>query len=305
MEPIIKVDNVSMCFNLSKEKHESLKEYFLAMVQGRLQYDEFYALKDVSLDIMPGDFYGLVGLNGSGKSTILKSLIRELALLGGTVYLDGRDSSRLSAAETARTLAVMMTGRIAPERMTCWDVAAAGRYPYTGRLGILGAEDREKVCEALALVHAEELADRDFTCISDGQRQRVLLARAICQQPRVLILDEPTSFLDIRYKLELLTILKNLVRERSIAVVLSLHELDLAQKISDRVICVANGEIARVGTPEEVFSQPEELRSIGLAVPAATELAMELKKLGLKLPNSIYTNEQLEKALVALKRRGE
>ena len=74
MEPIIKVDNVSMCFNLSKEKHESLKEYFLAMVQGRLQYDEFYALKDVSLDIMPGDFYGLVGLNGSGKSTLLKTL---------------------------------------------------------------------------------------------------------------------------------------------------------------------------------------------------------------------------------------
>ena len=220
-------------------------------------------IRDIALSVSGGEILTLVGPNGSGKSTILKSLIRELALLGGTVYLDGRDSSRLSAAETARTLAVMMTGRIAPERMTCWDVAAAGRYPYTGRLGILGAEDREKVCEALALVHAEELADRDFTCISDGQRQRVLLARAICQQPRVLILDEPTSFLDIHYKLELLTILKNLVRERSVAVVLSLHELDLAQKISDRVICVANGEIARVGTPEEVFTdgsvQPQAL----------------------------------------------
>ena len=221
-------------------------------------------IRDIALSVSGGEILSLVGPNGSGKSTILKSLIRELALLGGTVYLDGRDSSRLSAAETARTLAVMMTGRIAPERMTCWDVAAAGRYPYTGRLGILGAEDREKVCEALALVHAEELADRDFTCISDGQRQRVLLARAICQQPRVLILDEPTSFLDIRYKLELLTILKNLVRERSVAVVLSLHELDLAQKISDRVICVANGEIARVGTPEEVFTDGSVQRLYGL-----------------------------------------
>ena len=146
-------------------------------------------IRDIALSVSGGEILTLVGPNGSGKSTILKSLIRELALLGGTVYLDGRDSCRLSAAETARTLAVMMTGRIAPERMTCWDVAAAGRYPYTGRLGILGAEDREKVREALALVHAEELADRDFTCISDGQRQRVLLARAICQQPRVLILD--------------------------------------------------------------------------------------------------------------------
>ena len=228
-------------------------------------------IRDIALSVSGGEILTLVGPNGSGKSTILKSLIRELALLGGTVYLDGRDSSRLSAAETARTLAVMMTGRIAPERMTCWDVAAAGRYPYTGRLGILGAEDREKVCEALALVHAEELADRDFTCISDGQRQRVLLARAICQQPRVLILDEPTSFLDIRYKLELLTILKNLVRERSVAVVLSLHELDLAQKISDRVICVANGEIARIGTPEEVFTDGSVQRLYGLTAGSYDE----------------------------------
>ena len=208
-------------------------------------------IRDIALSVSGGEILTLVGPNGSGKSTILKSLIRELALLGGTVYLDGRDSSRLSAAETARTLAVMMTGRIAPERMTCWDVAAAGRYPYTGRLGILGAEDREKVC--------------------DGQRQRVLLARAICQQPRVLILDEPTSFLDIHYKLELLTILKNLVRERSVAVVLSLHELDLAQKISDRVICVANGEIARVGTPEEVFTDGSVQRLYGLTAGSYDE----------------------------------
>ena len=225
----------------------------------------------LDVTIPEGRITTLIGANGSGKSTILKSLIRELALLGGTVYLDGRDSSRLSAAETARTLAVMMTGRIAPERMTCWDVAAAGRYPYTGRLGILGAEDREKVCEALALVHAEELADRDFTCISDGQRQRVLLARAICQQPRVLILDEPTSFLDIRYKLELLTILKDLVRERSVAVVLSLHELDLAQKISDRVVCVKNGEITCIGTPEEVFAKGSVRELYGLTAGSYDE----------------------------------
>lgn len=211
-------------------------------------------IRDIALSVSGGEILTLIGPNGSGKSTILKSLIRELALLGGTVCLDGRDMRRLSAAETARTLAVMMTGRLTPERMTCWDVAAAGRYPYTGRLGLLGAEDKEKVREALALVHAEDLASRDFSCISDGQRQRILLARAICQQPRVLVLDEPTSFLDIRYKLELLTILKNLVRERSVAVVLSLHELDLAQKISDRVVCVKNGEITHIGTPEEVFT---------------------------------------------------
>ena len=227
-------------------------------------------IRDIALSVSGGEILTLIGPNGSGKSTILKSLIRELALLGGTVYLDGRDSRRLSANETARTLAVMMTGRLTPERMTCWDVAAAGRYPYTGRLGLLGAEDKEKVREALALVHAEDFADRDFACVSDGQRQRILLARAICQQPRVLVLDEPTSFLDIRYKLELLTILKKLVREQNVAVVLSLHELDLAQKISDRVVCVKNGEITCIGIPEEVFANGSVRELYGLTAGAGT-----------------------------------
>ena len=182
-------------------------------------------IRDIALSVSGGEILTLVGPNGSGKSTILKSLIRELALLGGAVYLDGRDSSRLSAAETARTLAVMMTGRIAPERMTCWDVAAAGRYPYTGRLGILGAEDREKVCEALALVHAEELADRDFTCISDGQRQRVLLARALCAAVRLLILDEPVTGLDPAATQDLYKTLRYLNEKEKMAVIMVTHDM--------------------------------------------------------------------------------
>ena len=228
-------------------------------------------IRDIALRVHRGEILTLIGPNGSGKSTILKSLIRQLALIGGTVYLDGKSLQTLPERDLARTMSVLLTEHVRPELMTCWDVAAAGRYPYTGRLGILGAEDREKVCEALALVHAEELADRDFTCISDGQRQRVLLARAICQQPRVLILDEPTSFLDIRYKLELLTILKDLVRERSVAVVLSLHELDLAQKISDRVVCVKNGEITCIGTPEEVFAKGSVRELYGLTAGSYDE----------------------------------
>ena len=210
-------------------------------------------IRDIALSVSGGEILTLVGPNGSGKSTILKSLIRELALLGGTVYLDGRDSSRLSAAETARTLAVMMTGRIAPERMTCWDVAAAGRYPYTGRLGILGAEDREKVCEALALVHAEELADRDFTCISDGQRQRVLLARA--SLPAAARAHPRRADLVSRHPLQARAAdhfersgARAQCRRRAVAA-----RARPRAEISDRVICVAHGEIARVGTPEEVL----------------------------------------------------
>lgn len=211
-------------------------------------------IRDIALSVHRGEILTLIGPNGSGKSTILKSLIRQLALIGGTVYLDGKSLQTLPERDLARTMSVLLTEHVRPELMTCWDVAAAGRYPYTGRLGLLSDEDRVKVNEALALVGADELADRDFSCISDGQRQRVLLARAICQEPEVIVLDEPTSFLDIRYKLELLTVLKQLVREKQVAVILSLHEIDLAQKLSDRLICVHNGRIERCGTPEQVFT---------------------------------------------------
>ncbi len=119
----------------------------------------------------------------------------------------------LPERDLARTMSVLLTEHVRPELMTCHDIVATGRYPYTGRLGMLTREDEEKVEKAMRAVHAEELGGRDFNAISDGQRQRVLLARAICQEPEVIILDEPTSFLDIRHKLELLTVLKQLVRE--------------------------------------------------------------------------------------------
>ena len=211
-------------------------------------------IRDITLQVRRGEILTLIGPNGAGKSTILKSIIRQLMPLGGTVYLDGRDMSGMHERAIAQRLSVLMTDRSRPELMTCGEVAAAGRYPYTGRLGILSAADRAKVHEAMALVHAEALYDRSFDEISDGQRQRVLLARAICQEPEVIVLDEPTSFLDIRYKAELLTILKRLVREKQIALILSLHEIDLAQKISDRIVCIRSHAVARCGTREEIFS---------------------------------------------------
>ncbi|MFR4414139.1 MAG: ABC transporter ATP-binding protein [Butyricicoccus sp.] len=186
-------------------------------------------IRDIALRVHRGEILTLIGPNGSGKSTILK-LIRQLALIGGTVYLDGKSLQTLPERDLARTMSVLLTEHVRPELMTCWDVAAAGRYPYTGRLGLLSDEDRAKVDEALALVGADELADRDFSCISDGQRQRVLLARAICQEPEVIVLDEPTSFLDIRYKLELLTVLKQLVREKQVAFIPA-AEIDLPEAV--------------------------------------------------------------------------
>ena len=164
-------------------------------------------LSDISMNIRRGSIVTLIGPNGAGKSTILKSIIRELSPLGGSVFLDGTALEDYSDPDFAKKTAVVMTGRPDPELMTCFDVAAAGRYPYTGRFGILSGEDKKKVRDALSMVQCEDLADILFRNTSDGQKQRVLLARAICQEPELLVLDEPTSFLDIRHKLELLDIL--------------------------------------------------------------------------------------------------
>ena len=212
-------------------------------------------IRDIALHVHRGEILTLIGPNGSGKSTILKSLIRQLALIGGTVYLDGKSLQTLPERDLARTMSVLLTEHVRPELMTCWDVAAAGRYPYTGRLGMLTREDEEKVEKAMRAVHAEELGGRDFNAISDGQRQRVLLARAICQEPEVIILDEPTSFLDIRHKLELLAILRRMAKEKGITVIMSLHEIDLAQKISDKIICVKGDAISHFGAPETIFRE--------------------------------------------------
>ena len=157
--------------------------------------------------------------------------------------------------DLATRMAVVLTERMKPELMTCRDVVATGRYPYTGRLGLLTREDEAKVDAAMETVHALELSDRDFNAVSDGQRQRILLARAICQEPEIIVLDEPTSFLDVRHKLELLSILRRMTRRNGITVIMSLHEIDLAQKISDRILCVRGETIDRFGTPEEVFDE--------------------------------------------------
>lgn len=228
-------------------------DYYISTEHLTVGYDGVPLIKDIEIGVRRGEILTLIGPNGSGKSTILKSMIRQLKLIAGTVVLDGRSIIDMNERELSKKLAIVMTERMRAELMTCWDVVATGRYPYTGRLGILSDEDRKKVDDAISMVHAEDYAESPFDRISDGQRQRLLLARAICQEPEVVVLDEPTSFLDVRHKLELLDVLKTMVRTRNVAVVMSLHELDLAQKISDRVVCVANRRVDRYGTPEEIF----------------------------------------------------
>ncbi len=164
----------------------------------------------------------------------IKTLAGQLAAQGGAVLLDGQDLTAYTPNARARKLALMLPHTARTELTSCFEVAAAGRYPYTGRLGILSDADRQQVHDALCLVRAEELENRDFARISDGQRQRVLLARAVCQQPEILLLDEPTSFLDVKGKAELMDILQVLAHEKNVAVIVTLHELELAQKAGRR-----------------------------------------------------------------------
>lgn len=228
--------------------------YYISAEQMTVGYDGKPLIENIDIGVRRGEILTLIGPNGSGKSTILKSMIKQLKLIAGTVVLDGRDMAGLRERDIAKKLAIVMTERIKAELLTCWDIAATGRYPYTGRLGLLSGEDRGIVDAALETVHATDFADRPFSAISDGQRQRILLARAIAQQPEIIVLDEPTSFLDVKHKLELLDILKRMVRDNNVAVIVSLHELDLAEKISDRVVCVANNRIDRCDTPENIFT---------------------------------------------------
>ena len=230
------------------------KTYFITerMTVG---YDGVPLIRDISIEIRQGEIVTLIGPNGSGKSTILKSITRQLKTISGQVTIAGEALNRLSYRELSTRMAVVLTERMKPELMTCRDIVATGRYPYTGRLGILTPEDEAKVDAAMAAVQVSEIASRDFNAISDGQRQRVLLARAICQEPEIIILDEPTSFLDVRHKLQLLSILRSMAKEKGITVIMSLHEIDLAQKISDRVLCVKGDHIDRFGAPEEVVTE--------------------------------------------------
>ena len=216
-------------------------------------YEGDAIIENIDLEIGKGEIVTLIGPNGAGKSTILKTVSRQLQPLAGAVYVNGRELDRYDQGELAKVLSLLLTERIDPEYMTGRDIIETGRYPYTGKMGILSEGDHAVVDNVIELLGIQELADRLFMKLSDGQKQRILIGRALAQEPEILILDEPMSYLDIRHKLELIEILRKLKTEKNITIVMSLHEFELARVIADKVICVKEEGIGRAGKPEDVL----------------------------------------------------
>ncbi|MFC5722625.1 ABC transporter ATP-binding protein [Streptomyces gamaensis] len=205
---------------------------------------------DVRLRADSGQFVGVVGPNGSGKSTLLRCVYRALRPSAGVVRLDGDDVHALSAREGARRLAALPQESVSEFGFTAAEVVAMGRLPHRGAAGRAGGRDAEICAEALARVGAAHLAERAFPTLSGGEKQRVLIARALAQQPRVLVLDEPTNHLDIAQQLEVLA----LVRGAGVTVLAALHDLDLAAAHCDVLYVVAGGRVVASGPPGDVLT---------------------------------------------------
>ena len=252
-------------------------ENFLSLRRLSVGYPDRTVLQNIDLEIARGEILSVIGPNGAGKSTLLKSISGQLPLLEGSVMLQEEDLGGCSAQERARKIAVVLTEHIRPEYMTCREVVSAGRYPHTGRMGILQPRDKEIVEEAMTRMKVTELAERDFNAISDGQKQRVLVARAIAQDTPVLLLDEPTSYLDLRYRTELMETLKELAREGR-TVLMSLHEIDLALEVSDRILCVQEGQSVWCGSPRECLGQDRIRNLFGMPEEMYEKLFGETKR---------------------------
>ena len=225
------------------------KEIVLEIKNLSVGYEKVPLQKPFSFTINKGQITTLIGPNGAGKSTILKTLIKQIDAISGAVFIDGKNLKSLSLKEFSRKTAALLTVSVKPELMTCRDVVEMGRFPYTNGFGILTAADKMEVEKAIQLVNARDYAEKKFSQVSDGQKQRILFARALCQEPKILILDEPASYLDIKWRLELVKILKKLSAE-GVTIIASMHEIDLALKCADRILCVGQGEVKELSRSE-------------------------------------------------------
>lgn len=221
-------------------------------------------VEDLDLDVPAGRVTAIIGANGCGKSTLLRGLTRQLAPRAGSIEVLGRDAARVSARDYARTVALLPQHPVAPEGMTVAQLVARGRHPHRGLLGGRAAGDDAAIASALERTGLVELAEREAGTLSGGQRQRAWLALVLAQQTPVVLLDEPTSYLDLSHQVEVLDLVRALPDPRGggrATVVAVLHELNLAARSADHIVAMAAGRVVAQGTPGEVIA-PEVLAEV-------------------------------------------
>lgn len=220
-----------------------------------VSYGRRRVLKGAGLRVASGEVMALIGPNGAGKSTLIRAVSGVVPAEGGRVEIDGRNVAGLSTMERARYLAVVPQARNMPPAFSVYESVLLGRTPYLGWLGRAGAHDHERVRYALDRTGLAGLAERMVGELSGGEQQRVLLARALAQDTPVLLLDEPTTHLDLQHREELVHLVRELAAGRQLAVLMVLHDLNLASLYADRISLLVDGEIQAVGTPEEVLTE--------------------------------------------------
>lgn len=225
----------------------------------RLAYEEHSVVEHLNLNIPEGKVTSLIGPNGCGKSTILKAAGRILKPRKGYVLLNGNDISTLSTREVAKKMSILPQTPIAPAGLTVRELVSYGRFPRREGFGKLSAEGQAIITWALEVTRLSDLEAAEVDNLSGGQRQRVWIAMAIAQQTDLILLDEPTTYLDMAYQLEVLELLKQLNRERSSTIAMVLHDLNLASRFSDFLIAIRDGSIIAQGTPVEIMT-PQVLR---------------------------------------------
>ncbi len=216
-------------------------------------YGKTCAVDGVSLALAPGEVVALLGPNGSGKSTFIKLLLGHLRAASGAISWENRDIRHWPRKRFARLTAYLPQSPLADGEQTVAEVLRLGRAPYLGAFGLESMHDVEVVGRVSVSMELDDLLDRRMDELSGGQRQRVFIGRCLAQEPRALLLDEPNTFLDLRHQIELCQWLVKLAREQGIAVLMALHDLNLAATYADRLLLMHNGQTAATGSPDEVL----------------------------------------------------
>lgn len=234
--------------------HEDHLESALTTRKLTLAYEDTQIIADLNLAIPGGKLTVLVGPNGCGKSTLLRGLARLLKPRTGMVYLEGTAIHRLPTREVAKRLGILPQGPVAPEGLTVRDLVAQGRYPHQGWLQQWSQEDERMTQDALLTTGMLEFAQRSLDSLSGGQRQRAWIAMALAQNTKILLLDEPTTFLDLAHQIELLDLLHDLNRNQGRTIVMVLHDLNQACRYADHLIAIHQGQVYAQGEPEQVMT---------------------------------------------------